>query len=164
MRAGKFPGRNGAKNLLARKCDFAVKDGPVADARGDGSLNEPGHASGHFRFDVKCLAGENGVLNFYGANGGEFQIAQRFASGIALGDDAGQLGARFEDENAGHEGRAGKMAAKKRFGWAQCVFAAPLFAGIEFDDAIKEAKFRTMRQERERFFVGRHFFIGSTMV
>lgn len=136
MRAGKFHARNGAKSLLAGKCDLALENNAIADAGADAGLNEAGHATGNFRFELNRFTGHDGAENLDRTEGGEFQIAQGFAGGIALGDNAGELSARFGDENSWHERRAWKMAGQKMFVAAQFVFAATLFAGIKFDNAI----------------------------
>jgi hypothetical protein len=81
-----------------------------------------------------------------------------------LGDDAGELRAGFDDEDAGHERRAGEMAAQELFGGAESVLGAAVLAGVELNDAVDEAEFRAVREKGEGFFVGRHFFIGSTIV
>ena len=72
MRAGKFRGRSGARNLFPGQRDFALQDEAVADACGNGGLNEAGHSSGDFSFEVEDFAGENGAEDFCGTDGGEF--------------------------------------------------------------------------------------------
>ena len=61
---GKFRARNGAKNLLAGKCDVALKDDAVADAGADAGLKEAGHAASDFGFELKCFAGQDSAENF----------------------------------------------------------------------------------------------------
>ena len=111
MSVAKFRARNGARNLLAGKCDVTLKDDASANARANAGLDEAGHTASDFRFELNRFTRDDGAENFYGTEGGEFEIAQRFTRGIALGNDAGELRAGFGDENAGHERRSGKMAA-----------------------------------------------------
>src|SRR5215212_9676225 len=59
MSAAKFRARNGAKSLLTGKCNFALKNDAIADARGDAGLYETCHAPGDFRFEVNGFDGQN---------------------------------------------------------------------------------------------------------
>ena len=43
----------------------------------------------------------------------------------------------------------------------QRVFAAPVLAGIKFDDAVYETELGAVREKRKRFFICSHFFSGS---
>src|SRR3954470_24964063 len=65
MSVGKFHARIGAKNLLAGRCDFALKNNALADGGADAGLNEAGHASGDFGVELNCFTGHNCAENFY---------------------------------------------------------------------------------------------------
>src|SRR5688572_13673756 len=72
MRAEKFRGRSGARNLFPGQRDFALQHEATADACGNAGLNEAGHAAGDFGFELECFAGEDCAEDFRGADGGEF--------------------------------------------------------------------------------------------
>jgi hypothetical protein len=161
MSAAKFRERNGGKGfLIPGKSDFGLKDFFGGHLNTHHRLNESTHPARNARFDAQNLARHSGAKDFRAANGGEFQIAKGFTIRIALGDDACELGACFDKQDAGHERLIWKMSAQKRFIAAQFVFGDSVFARHEIKEAVYEAEFMTMREVIERV----HFLNGSMTV
>jgi len=62
------------------------------------------------------------------------------------GDEAGKLRERLGEDDAGHDGIAGKMAGKKCLCFGEGFQPARRDAGLHRDEFIDEAKRRTVRQ------------------
>lgn len=112
-------------------------------------LDEVGHAAGDGGFEKEHLAGAGGAEDLDVSHGGEFQVAQWRDSGVALGNDAGELGGGFGEQDAGEDGLAGEMAAQEGLIAADEVFARAAFAGVKAGQAVEEAKLGAVREAGE---------------
>src|ERR1035441_10546542 len=82
---------------------------------------------------------------------GEFQSRQGGNDRIILGDHPCQLRGGFNEEHAGEDRFAGKMAAQVIFIAANQVFADALLARDQAHQPIQEAEFRAVGQQLEGF-------------
>src|SRR5208337_4172206 len=85
--------------------------------------------------------------NFHVSQRCQLQILQRQNFRIALRDNARELCRRLEQQYAGKNRFAGKMAAQKWFVVADREFAFAALTGIQLCEPFNEPEFRAMRQK-----------------
>src|SRR5262245_17877876 len=119
-----------ARIRLTAKREFALHHDVLLYGDRGSHLDEVGETGDEPSFEAEDVAGFCGTEDFNGAQSSEFETGQWRDFGVALGDDAGELGGGFDQQNAREKRLAGKVAAQERFLAAHRVFAGPAFARV----------------------------------
>ena len=80
---------------------------------------------------------------------GEFQSGHRWNLGVALRHHPGDLRSRLDEQHAGENRVAGKVAAQKRLVAANLVFAFAALSRNQIQQPVNEPEFRAMRQKAQ---------------
>jgi hypothetical protein len=103
-------------------------------------------AFSHLHLDAKLIAGAHGFAEF-----GFFDGRQQHKFVLAVGDlaehqNSGDLRHGFDDEDAGHHGKIGKMAGKERFGDGHVLDADDALR-LQFLNAVDKEKRIAVRKD-----------------
>lgn len=131
--------------------DHAFRDNFAADARGDFELPERADYGDFAREERDLLGGPHRTEEFHPADGRE----PEGATGLA-GGDAGSLGERFGEDDAGDERIAGKMTTKERLIGRKGLGALRAFAGNQRPHFPDENERRAMWQAQRDGIAGGH--------
>src|SRR5262245_31207544 len=126
--------------------DFGFGDDVAVDGRLAGHLGDRGFALEQRHLEAQLVAGHNRTAELCVLDG--YQEHQLFVAILDAfeDEDAGCLRHRFNDEDAGHDGKIRKMSAKKRLVGGHVLDADDTLGG-KLDDFVDEQHWVAMRQD-----------------